>query len=479
MKKYLISASIISGIAISTLAPAQNLLQVYHDALANDPSYANAVATAKEAAQATPQAFAALLPAINFTGSAGLARTTTDGSLSTPTPNSTATTRSIGYEIDLAQPLFNFSAWAGLAVAHNSVKAAYATLSAAQQNLMQRTSSAFFQVLTDKALLSFALAQKNALNQSYRQAKDEFEVGTSTITDVDQAKAAYEGAVSSYIAAENTLATDKEALSAITGVRYKTLTPLGEVFPLVHPVPDDINDWVSIALKQNWAIVASRYNMFAAKDAIHAQWGQHLPSLGADVNYQSATTHLNGGSSQTIKGPAASLALTFPVFNAGVGPSSLVNSVVKQYVAKYEESQANFTLTARTQIQNTRQFFLSVSYGVSQVNADRNTVIADLSALKSTQAGYQVGTQTMMDVLTAEQTLYQGLSTYATARYAYVNSVIALKAAAGTLDTEDLESINSWLNYPKPGEKTLFNQVQATRHIDHDVTKAKAPKKAS
>jgi outer membrane protein len=453
-KKLLFSFIGIGAMLISQQAFSADLAQVYQDALDHDQTYANAFATERAAAEASPQALAALLPKIGASSSESLSRTTNSGSsvaggvIGSAAGSNKA--RAFAYGLSLSQQVFNFPDWLGLSSAHNTVKAAYATFSYAQQALIQTTISNYLNVLQTEDLLRYAEEKKKDLEQQYQQADEAFKVGTKTMTDVYQARSAYEGAVSAAIAAKNNVAIAYENLSVSTTKHYQELKPLGNKFPLISPHPNDIQSWMKAASQQNWQVVSARYTMFADKDNLSEQKAAYLPSVSATAGYSNTVTNnTNNGVSASERAitPSAALDLNVPIFNDGAGASSDISSAIRQYIALYEAGQTTFELTDRQQVANARTYYLDVNSDISKIEADRKTIVYDRSSLEGTVEGYKVGTQTMIDVLNQENTLYSDLSTYATDRYQYVNDAISLKIAAGTLSEKDLESINTWLAY--------------------------------
>lgn len=418
-------------------ANAANLWQTYQQALVSDPTYKAAVSTEMSAAEAVPESFSTLLPQINFTGDA---QGTQKSIYATPSKY-TRHSRDYSYELKLTQKIFDFTNWQELASAKNSVKASKATFNAAAQSLMQRTASAYFAVLQSEEILRYTKANKQALYQQYMQAQQQYEVGVKTITDVYQARADYEASVSEYISAKNDLDNKFENLRVITGKLYKSLVPLKDNLPLVNPRPNNIDKWAATAVKQNWSLAAAHYTTLAAQDTIKAEQGGHLPTVGVFAQYDKTFHNYfrNGGVVYNV-GPSAGLEFSVPIF-AGGG----VNSAVRKAIADYETASHQQEVTRRSVVNNTRQAYLGVLTGISTIRSNRKAVTSSQSSLRGTQEEYKVGTQTMVDVLIAQKKLYDSQREYVNSRYDYVNGLINLKAAAGTLSANDLLKINGWL----------------------------------
>ncbi|MGD9109173.1 MAG: TolC family outer membrane protein, partial [Gammaproteobacteria bacterium] len=426
-------------------AEAANLWQVYQQAVKSDPTYQAAIAVQMSKAEEVPINLALLLPQLNLDGNAHGGK----GKIYTNTPTAyrkySHGSRGYEYSLRLTQSVFNITYWSNLASAKNTVKAANATFNAAAQDLMQRTSSAYFAVLQSKEILRYTKANRNALYQQYMQAFQQYKVGVKTITDVYQARAQYESAISSYISAKNDVADKFEDLRAITGILYKNLTPLKSNLPLVNPQPNNIDQWVSVAIKQNWSLIAARYTTLSAHDQIMSERGGHFPTADLYASYDKTYANtFSHGTTYTVSGPEAGIEFKFPIFSGGG-----VSASVRQAIANYEDYSQKQEQTYRNTVNQTRQSFLGVLTGISTIKANQRAVVSSESSLKGTEEEYKVGTQTMVDVLVAQEKLYLAQKTYVNSRYDYVNSLINLKLYAGTLSTDDLAKINNWLQYPR------------------------------
>lgn len=444
---FKLAVAIFFTIAVQA-ALAENFLDVYKDALQNDPTFQQALANRDLAQVQVPLSVANLLPNLSGTGTASNQRYTQTGS----TPNTLGpivrslgnTVKASGFTLTLNQSIFNFQYWMNLASAKNTVKAAYATYSFAIQDLIQRTAQAYFNVLNAEDNLTYTKAEKLAFYNQYIQAKESYEVGVKTITDVYNAKASYDNSIASYVAAQNQVADSKEALAAITGRYYKSLLPL-VTLPLITPMPNNIDSWTHTAITHNWQISAAHYTMLADQASIHAAEAQRLPNLafqGQYTNNFQRTIYQANPSDARTKQLQGTLNVTMPIYTGGQ-----ITAQVQQAIAQYDLSAGQFQSTYRGTIENTRQAFLGVISGVSKVQADQQAVISQQSSLEGTEEGYRVGTRTMIDVLNVQTNLYNALKQNATDRYAYVMSLIDLKENAGTLDIADVAKVNSWLGH--------------------------------
>lgn len=446
------------GLALPCIASAADLMTVFHDAVKNDPKLKTAMAQRDETAQQMPAAFANLLPQISAQGSVTYNRNDIQGEIVNNVPpfqhslDRVSGKRGMGFSISLKQSIFNFKDWLAVASARNEVKAAFATYTAAIQDLIQRTANAYFDVLKAEDNVRYTQAEKKALKQQYKQAQANFKVGTSTITDVYNAQASYDSAKAQYVSAKNNLSDKREALRAITDHRYDHLKQAHKL-PLVKPHPNNIDQWVKMAHHHNWKLKAAYYQMLAAHDNIDSAEGNHLPTVnlqGSFSNNHENNIYDQGSNRQkTIN---ASVNVDVPIFSGGADTTK-----VHKAIAQYNEKASQYSKTNRDVVQSTRSAYLGVMSGISQIKAERQAIKSHKSSLRGMKEGYKVGTRTIVDVLDAQQKLYNIQKQASKARYDYLSNMIDLKQAAGTLNLADLKHINDMLNH-KPSQQANNKQ---------------------
>ncbi|MBX3708180.1 MAG: TolC family outer membrane protein [Gammaproteobacteria bacterium] len=439
-----------------SIATAANLIEVYQQAQTSDPIFQQAIAQRLSTKEGVPISAAALLPNISFTASPYVSRIGYAGSNFDPVISNSGTylnprnltQRGYTFNLSLTQTIFNFAQFSAVAQQVSLSKGADATLNAALQNLMIRVATAYFTILKDEENLSYAEASKLAYAEQLDQIKQQYKVGLKTITDVYTAQASYDSAIATYIAAQTTLSIDRENLRVITGVYYTHLSALSDDFPLVSPQPNNVEAWVKKAILQNWSIKSSQYNVASARELIKQQIAGHLPTLNVQTNFnKQLSDNINNYSSFSERhGPGTTsdrsitLNLNVPIFSGGG-----IVAQTNQATYNYQVAQQQLEQTIRSTINTTRQSFLSIVAGISQIKADKEAIKSSISSLKGLEASYQVGAETLVDVLNQQQNVYEAQTKYATDRYAFVNNILALKQAAGTLSLDDLRALNAWL----------------------------------
>ncbi|HFR5100493.1 TPA: TolC family outer membrane protein [Legionella pneumophila] len=427
-------------LGVSTHVFATDLMDIYQQALENDTIFKEAYDTYMSSTEAIPQARAALYPQVGLGSQAG--RNYQDAVAGAFSANQYY--GSYLWQVNASQALFNYQAWAKVAQAKASVKAAQATFNDTAQNLILRTAKAYFDVLFAKDTLDFAEAKKRANKRQYDQATQRFQVGLDAITSVYEAKAAYDQSIATVIAARNNQINQSENLRKLTNHVYETLAPLKDSkIPLVKPEPNDVNQWIDTGLKQNYKLYAAKYNLEVAKDNVKAISAGNWPVFSLQSN---ASQVHNNASGNTVFIPSKqtqaniAIAMNFPVFQGG-----LVQAQTRQAQYGFQSTSEKLEQTYRDVVVNSRIAFNTITDGISKVKADRQTVISVQNSLQSTEAQFEVGTRTMVDVVNAQQRLFEAQEQLARDQYDLINSILTLKYLAGTLNVNDLEQINSWL----------------------------------
>ncbi len=442
----------------ATAAPSfgANLLEVYQRAQQADPSIREADATRLAAREAKPQAWAALLPQID--GSASKGRTDSESTgqqvgfntvgalVITPSFSNNVSDRE-GWQLNLRQTVFRWDQWVALKRADAQVAQAEANYRAAEQDLVVRVAQRYFGVLAAQDTLDATNTAAEAFSRQLEQFEKRFEVGLIAITDVQDARAARDRAAADVIGAKRTLATNIELLREITGDQVAELAAPRDDLPLKSPDPASEEPWVSTALEQNLSLIAARLSAeIAARNVSIARAG-HLPSLSlgathSDSDTDTTTTAALGtfDTSSGQKQDSVLLTLTVPIFSSGATQSG-----VRQQVYTHRATRERVERVTRETERAARDNYLGVISNISRVQALKQAYESSKTALQATEAGFEVGTRTTVDVLLSRQTLYTAQTQYAKSKYDYILSVIQLKQAAGTLSAQDVTEINGWL----------------------------------
>jgi outer membrane protein len=417
-------------------AAAADLLTVYRDALVSDPVYQSARAQYGANIERLPQARSTYLPALS--GSAAIFRNDVNREIAQDLQYTTKT-----YTVSLSQAIFRPQNWIAITQAQKAVLQAEAILATAQQDVAVRVAQAYFDVLLAQDNVALSGAQKAAIDQQLAQAKRNFEVGTSTIVDTLEAQARFDQSVAKEIADRNDLEVKRRALQTLLGKLPDGLTPLKEPLPLAEPTPNNIEAWVKTASESSFAVAVARLNEEIAQEEVRRQKAGHLPTLDLAGSLSRAD---NPAIAQPgIVGPATNtsvfgLTLSVPIFQGG-----FVQSKVREALALVEKTRQDLENTERSVAQSVRSNFLNVTSGIAQVRALEQAQVSTQSQLDSTILGRDVGVRTSVDVLNAQQAVFQTRRDLQQARYNYLMSTLRLKAAVGQLAEADIEAVNRTL----------------------------------
>ena len=450
----------LGALVVSSPAHSASLLEIYQQALQGDPQIHEAEARRMAALEAKPQARGVYLPQLSFSGSletnqnSGPQFVVLPGGAQLVTVTSESDITSWGF--DLRQTIFRWDQIVGLRRADKTIARAEAVREAAQQDLIVRVAQRYFDVLAAEDRLNSIIADREAIARQLEQAKQRFDVGLIAITDVQESQAAYDQSVANDIGARRSLATSREFLREITGEYVEELNAPGDDFPLLNPEPNSERTWVDLSLAQNLNLVASRLDEGLARDEISFRRNGHYPTLDlvASAGERESETTISIPTQEPdfqkldSQRDSISLQFTLPLF-AGGGTSSRVKEAVYLHRASREQLQR---VTRETERQ-ARDSYLGVLAEIARVNALKQAVASSTTALQATQAGYEVGTRTIVEVLNSQFALFVAITNYYQSRYDYILNALRLKQAAGTLQVQDLEKIDQFLHdRPSPGQ---------------------------
>lgn len=431
----------IAAVLLAGTAGAADLLSVYELALRNDPQIREAEATRLAQRESRPQAIANLLPGVS--GNAGRSRswgtTTVDG---IPLPGSGDSYRTTdSWSLSISQSVFSWQNWMALRSASDQVAQAEANYMAAEQALAQRVAQQYFAVLNARDNLSAVQAARDAIQRQLEQAEQRFEVGLIAITDVQNARAERDSANAQVIGARRQLSSAEEQLRATIGERPSSLNQPADDMPLVSPNPASEEAWVNAAMEQNLSLIASRLAADIARTAVNSSFGSFMPNVSLSLN----KNHSKGIESSSISdGKSVSLGFSMNLNGAGYGNYSRTRQSQHQWIAARERMER----TSRDTERLTRDAYQGVLSEIERVQAFRQALESARTSLAATEAGYEVGTRTAVDVLDSRRFLIQAETNFSAAKYAYLNSLIQLRLAAGDLDRSVIEEINRWLTVP-------------------------------
>jgi outer membrane protein len=444
---FLVSA----GLMLSSPAMAVDLVGVYELAAKNDPRLKAAEFRREAAGENKNIARANLLPQIGAAGSWtwGTSKTKVPG---IDIPDSDVNNRNYGAQ--LRQSLYRQANYESLDVARGQISQADALYQVAYQDFLIRVAQDYFLVLTYIDGVTFAEAEEKAFKRQFEQAEQRFEVGLTAVTDVHEARASYDSARARAIVARNNLADAKEALRELTGEYFEEYDALQEVLPLVEPDPNSAQAWVDMALQSNPAVLSSRAGVDIAEANMRLARSGHLPTLDLIASYDQYKNNKyvyrnfdedgnlqEFNSSLQADDAQARIVLDIPIYQGG-----RVTAQTRQARYLLDATGQDLDDVQRGVVRQAQNTYRAVLAGIQEVQAFEQATVSAESALEATQAGFEVGTRTIVDVLISEQRKYQSQRDNSVARHAYIINHLRLKRVAGLLAAEDLQVINQLLD---------------------------------
>lgn len=441
--KLLITAALF----ITAPAFAIDLVGVHDLAVKSDPQLQAAAYRQQAIGENERQAWSNLLPTIS--GFASLTKGDDETSIAGTTVSDSDVDNE-SYRLDLRQSLYAQSNYEQLDIARGQVSQAEAIYNIAYQDFLVRVAGGYFGVLTAQDGVIFAEAEEKALQRQFEQAEQRFEVGLTAVTDVHESRAQYDNARARAIVSRNNLADAKQVLYELTGQYFEQYDPLQDVLPLVRPLPDNAQEWVDMAMLYNPSVVAAHNGVDIADATVRLQRSGHYPSLDLtgsisrftnnefiirdDFQNPLFTTDLTNDDKRV------GIQLSVPIYQGGV-----ISSRTRQARHILNAVNEDLDRQQRSAVRQANNAYRAVIAGIEEVGAFGQAMTSAEAALEATQAGFEVGTRTIVDVLIAQQRYFSAQRDNSLARHTYIVNHLRLKAAAGLLEAEDLQLVNNIL----------------------------------
>lgn len=428
----------------STNAQADNLLTVYQQALLNDPVVLKAQAQFMIVKEDIVQARSILLPQINLSGGYNMGEQESYSALSSSV--STTEYSSLTYGANLNIQLYHHDSWLRLGNAEKAAHQSDLTYQIAKQELIIRVTKAYFDLLSTKDDLVFATAEKDAIARQLEQTKQRFSVGLTAITDVYEAQAQFDSAVTEEIRAENAIFQAEEELRVITNTYPRNVSVLNtKRFSTSTPIPNSADEWQVTAEAKNLDLITAKVGIDIAQDNIDIARAGHYPTLDFGANYSGKDEESTFANDAKIDAPGVNgyslgVQLNVPIYSGGA-----IQSSVRKAQNSFVLASQDLSLTHRSVVRTTRNAYNTVIAAISAIKAFEQSVLSANKALEATEAGFEVGTRTIVDVLDSTRNLYNAKRNLSSTRYAYIQNVLLLKRAAGTITDEDISAINTGL----------------------------------
>ncbi|NKI76125.1 outer membrane channel protein TolC [Dickeya sp. CFBP 2040] len=463
MKKLLPLLISLGLVGFSAASQAEDLLQVYQQAKTTNPDLRSAAANRDAAFEKINEARSSLLPQLGL----GADYTYNSGYRDRKDVNNNVTSASL----QLTQSIFNMSLWRSLTLQEKQAGIQDVSYQTSQQTLLLNTATAYFNVLRTIDALSYVSAQKKAIYRELDQTTQRFNVGLVAITDVQNARAQYDSVLANEVTARNNLDNAMENLRQVTGQFYPQLAALN-IEHFSQQKPDAVNGLLKEAENRNLSLLSARLSQDLAREQIRSAESGHLPTLNltastgvTNTNYSGSRVAASNLTDTYVGQNQVGLSLSVPIYSGG-GTSSKVKQAQYSFVASSE----NLESAHRSVIQTLRSAHNNISASISSVNAYKQAVVSAQSSLDAMEAGYQVGTRTIVDVLDATSTLYNAKQQLSGARYDYLINQLNLKQALGTLNEDDLRTLNAMLGKPVPTSAAIGDDTPVPAATPVSVT---------
>jgi outer membrane protein len=428
------AATIILGaslIAVAPLAIGADLVTIYQEALRHDSQLQGAKSELQAIREGSAQINAAYYPTIALNATALSNRSQTNGGTTDSYSNS-------GYGITLKQGLYHRDIIVSAREIEAGISQGELGYALAEQGLILRVANSYFELLAAQDGLELAQAEKRAISQQLKQAKQRFDVGLSAITDVHEAQAGYDMAVAQEISAQSTLDSSRELLREIVGQPVGALAGLQSKLSLLNPEPANITHWVTLALEENLTLKSQRLATAIARHGIDKADAGHHPSLDIVGSYDYSDNLSNSGNEK--RSSYIGLRLELPLYSGGY-----TSSKGRESNYRYQQAQSALEQQRRNTESAARSSYLAVAAAISQVQAYRQALASNQTAYEATQAGFDAGTRTTLDLLNAQREQFRSKRDYAQARYNYLLATLRLKEVVGALTESDLQRVNGYL----------------------------------
>ena len=413
------------------VAMGADLSSIYQDARTHDSQLQGAERGLQATLEGKAQIRAAYYPTITFSANTMKNRSQTDAA-------ATDSYSSKGYGVDLNQGLYHRDVIVGAREIESGIKQAELSYQLVQRGLILRVTSAYFELLSAQDGLELAQSEKRAISQQLKQTKQRFDVGLSAITDVHEAQAGYDMVVAQEIAAQSALDSAQEALREMVGKSVGEVSVLKPDLPLINPEPADIDHWTKLALNENLTLKIKRAATRSAQLGVDKASANHHPTVDLVGSYSYSDSQAISGNEKRTS--SIGLRLALPLYSGGH-----TSSKERESSFLYQQAQYQLEQQRRATERETRSAYLGVTAGISQVKAYRQALSSNQTAYEATQAGFEAGTRTTLDLLNAQREQFRSKRDLARARYDYLLASLKLKDVVGDLTESDLNQINNYL----------------------------------
>ncbi|NHB59176.1 TolC family outer membrane protein [Acinetobacter sp. 194] len=444
MKKTLVTTSLI---LFSPFCFALDLVEAYELAKRNDPNWQANLYQYESEQQNLGVAKANLLPTVTVGGSVTRRHQELDDSntwnrvLNTLDLMPTTTTTKQA-AISVRQPLFRLEAWQGYKQVKTSLELSEVTLKLQRQKHLLNVSEAYFNVLRQQALTATNLQEEKALYEQLRAMNARQKEGLVSRSDVGEANAQYHNARANRIATGVQLVLAQEQLAQLIGTYQDKLAVLRDDFQYQKPVPASLNEWANLAETHNLEVLQGKLQLKVAEDQRRIEQAARYPTIDAVGSYGYTAQSPNSLISNDGQFNQIGVEMNWNVFTSGRTKANIQKA--KLNVKKTDSQLSAIIRKATTDV---KKSYMQVETDQSTLQARKTAMDSSALVSRASQAQYNEGLKSMVDVLLAQRNAFSAKQQYVNTQYDYILNVLRLKAAIGQLNEQELAQMNAWLTY--------------------------------
>lgn len=338
------------------------------------------------------------------------------------------------------QPLFRWDAWEGLKQVKTSIDLSEINLRIQQQNHILQVADTYFNVLRQQALTVANLQEEQALSEQLKVMNAKLNEGLIAKSDVSEANAQYQNARANRMSTHVQLVLAQEQLQQLIGSYRENLAVLREDFQFQKPVPNNMQDWENLAMGQNLGILQAKIQRRYAEDGKRVEQAALYPQIEAVGTYGYSKQSPESIMSQDGQFDQVGIEMNWNAYNGGRTQKS-----IKQATINVKKTEAQVEAATRKATSDVKKSFLQLESDEAKLQARKAALDSAAIVSKASQAQYQEGLKTMVDVLLAQRNAFSAKQDYLNSKYDYLLHVLQLKASIGRLTDQDVAEMNAWL----------------------------------
>jgi outer membrane protein len=434
MKKHII-ATLVAAATLSS-AQAESLLEVYQLAKANDPALRAAQAQYRAQEEQVTVTRGNLFPSISFQGNLGYTNTDTGSNSYDVTNNSLG--------VQMNYPIYSAALDYGVKAVELSLDAQKVQLDNAQETLTLATLEEYFDVLIKQAALENVTAQVKSTQSQLDRVKNQYDVGMVSITDLQDAQAAYDAIRVSELSARADLRYAQETLNQRVGKAITSIPKLADNYPISTENLASTDELIQKALRNNKDLLGANYQVTIANNNVDiSKASGRTPTVTLTGGITRAET-MDSNNPSNPEGDALQTSIgvnvTIPLYSGGA-----IDATVRQATATANATEEQYAAAVQQIELGIRNLVAQLNTTVAQVAAQKQLIKSRESALEATQAGYDVGTRNLVELLTAQSNLFDAKTSYEQLRYRFVVTKLNLMELTGELNDAAVADLNKWL----------------------------------